>query len=82
MTQPRFAVAHCAGGHGPQPQGLFEAVVDWVEQGKAPNGSCVEGDRRRNADAPALPYPADARWSGQGSSNDAANFVCVDAQRN
>ena len=29
-------VAHCAGGDGPQPQGLLQAVVDWVEAGKAP----------------------------------------------
>jgi hypothetical protein len=29
-------VAHCGGGTGPQPQNPFQAVVDWVEDGKAP----------------------------------------------
>jgi hypothetical protein len=30
-------VSHCGGGAGPQPQGLFEALVDWVENGNAPD---------------------------------------------
>ncbi|HEY1340604.1 MAG TPA: tannase/feruloyl esterase family alpha/beta hydrolase [Bryobacteraceae bacterium] len=30
-------VAHCAGGPGPQPSGQFDAVVSWVEEGKAPD---------------------------------------------
>ena len=71
-------VGHCAGGPGPQPQGLFEAVVDWVEKGKAPErilatktaGGVVTQSR------PLCPYPAFARWTGAGSTDDAANFVC------
>jgi hypothetical protein len=71
-------VAHCGGGAGAQPQGLFQAVVDWVEQGKAPEqiratkttGGAVTQTR------PLCPYPAFARWTGTGSSDDAANFVC------
>jgi hypothetical protein len=71
-------VAHCGGGAGPQPQGLFEAVVNWVEHAKAPervlatttNGGVVTQSR------PLCPYPAFARWTGLGSTDDAANFVC------
>jgi hypothetical protein len=71
-------VGHCAGGPGPQPQGLFEAVVDWVEKGKAPerilatrtSGGVVTQSR------PLCPYPGFARWTGTGSTDDAANFVC------
>ncbi len=70
-------VAHCAGGDGPQPQGMFQAVVDWVEQGKAPDrivaSKAVDGGMQTR---PLCPHPAVARWSGAGSTNDAASFVC------
>ena len=29
-------VAHCGGGDGPTPQGLLDAVVNWVQRGEAP----------------------------------------------
>ena len=29
-------VMHCAGGAGPQPTGLMEGLLAWVEEGKAP----------------------------------------------
>lgn len=29
-------VGHCSGGNGPAPQGQFDAVVNWVEKGIAP----------------------------------------------
>jgi hypothetical protein len=71
-------VAHCAGGNGPQPQGLFNALVDWVERGKAPEqilaSKPVAGGMQTR---PLCPYPAVARWTGAGSTDDAANFVCV-----
>jgi hypothetical protein len=75
-------VAHCAGGDGPEPQGLFRAVVDWVEQGKAPDrilaSKPTEGGMQTR---PLCPYPAQARWTGRGSSDDAANFACSEAGR-
>jgi hypothetical protein len=70
-------VGHCGGGEGPQPQGLFEALVSWVEQGKAPDQivatKTVGGTTQSR---PLCPYPAFARWTGAGSSDDAANFAC------
>jgi hypothetical protein len=70
-------VAHCAGGNGPQPQGLLEAVVKWVEEGAAPASIIASkpvpgGTQTR----PLCPYPAAARWTGKGSTDDAASFVC------
>ena len=42
----RRASAHCAGGAGPQPQGLFDALVNWVENGvRAGARSCAEQQR-------------------------------------
>jgi hypothetical protein len=71
-------VAHCAGGSGPQPQGLFEALVAWVENGEAPeqilattsDGSGVLRSR------PLCPYPQTAIYNGSGSTDDASNFHC------
>jgi tannase/feruloyl esterase len=75
-------VGHCAGGDGPNPVGLFETVVAWVEKGVAP--TTVQASRT-NQDGSALtrplcPYPTIARWTGKGRTDDAANFVCVDGQ--
>jgi hypothetical protein len=71
-------VGHCAGGDGPQPQKLFEAVVDWVESGKAPDRilatKAIDGGTRSR---PLCPYPSQARFTGNGSSDDAASFSCA-----
>ena len=71
-------VGHCGGGVGPQPQALFDAVVDWVENGQAPDqilaartsGGVVTQTR------PLCSYPTFAQWTGTGSTDDAANFAC------
>jgi pimeloyl-ACP methyl ester carboxylesterase len=71
-------VGHCSGGAGPQPQGLFESVVKWVEQKQPPDTILASkplpdgGTRTR----PLCPYPAVAVWKGSGSTDDAANFRC------
>ena len=75
-------VGHCAGGDGPNPVGVFDAVVNWVEKGVAPD--TIPASRKR-ADGsmltrPLCAYPKTAKWTGRGSTDDAANFVCVDAQ--
>jgi hypothetical protein len=70
-------VAHCGGGNGPQPQGLFEALVSWVEQSKAPERiQATKSAGGVTQSRPLCPYPAFARWTGAGSTDDAANFVC------
>jgi hypothetical protein len=71
-------VGHCGGGNGPQPQAIFDAVVNWVEDGQAPDrilaakttGGVVTQTR------PLCAYPQFAHWTGSGSTDDAANFVC------
>ena len=71
-------VAHCGGGTGPVPQNLFNYVVNWVENGEAPEtilaakivGGVVTQTR------PLCPYPDVAVWTGHGSPDDAENFVC------
>ena len=71
-------VGHCGGGSGPQPQNLFGALVNWVENGVAPEtilatnvtGGVVTRSR------PLCPYPQTAIYNGSGSTNDAASFHC------
>jgi hypothetical protein len=74
-------VAHCAGGDGPQPQGAFQAVVDWVELGTAPEtilaSKAIPGGTRTR---PLCPYPKQARWNSTGSTDDAGNFICAEGE--
>ena len=71
-------VGHCGGGSGPQPQGLFSAVVQWVEHGQPPDtvlaSKPLSGGGMQTR--PLCPYPAVAKWTGFGSTDDASNFVC------
>ena len=77
-------VGHCAGGAGPNPAGVFEAVVNWVENDVAPDkimaSRALSGGGVRTR--PLCPYPKTARWTGVGSTDDDANFVCVDGEHN
>lgn len=70
-------VGHCGGGAGPQPQNLFGALVDWVENGEAPDTilaqSTTAGVTRTR---PLCLYPKTAIYRGSGSTDDAANFYC------
>ena len=72
-------VAHCAGGPGPQPTGVLDALLTWVENGKAPE--TLTATRRDQTGAvtrsrPLCQYPLVAKYKGTGSTDDAANFVC------
>jgi hypothetical protein len=63
---------------------LFSAMEKWVESGKAPekivatkfktDGNAASGVLRTR---PLCAYPQVARYSGSGSTDDAANFSCV-----
>jgi hypothetical protein len=74
-------VAHCAGGPGHQPQGAFEAVVNWVEKGIAPDrlsaSRTVQGVTETR---PLCPYPAVARWDGKGPVGEAGSHACAAAK--
>jgi feruloyl esterase len=72
-------VAHCGGGTGPAPSGQFDAVLKWVEEGQAPDTlSAVRRDQAGQVirSRPLCQYPLVARYSGTGSTDDAANFSC------
>jgi feruloyl esterase len=71
-------MAHCAGGVGPDQNDAVTAVIDWVEKGVAPDKliakKIANGTTTRSR--PLCPYPQVARYKGQGSVDDAANFEC------
>ncbi len=76
-------MTHCSGGVGPDHFDALRAMVDWVEQGPAPDrllasqraSLAADGAPRRTR--PLCPYPQVARYRGTGSIDDAAHFSCV-----
>jgi hypothetical protein len=73
-------VGHCGNtgiNTGPVPQNPFDYVVNWVEKGVAPEtilASKTTGGVTQTR--PLCPYPDVAVYTGQGSTDDAANFEC------
>lgn len=72
-------MSHCSGGIGPDQYDPMTAIINWVEKDQAPKSimaSRVEKNKVVRT-RPLCPYPQVARYSGQGSVDDAANFRCV-----
>ena len=71
-------VLHCGGGAGPANADWTEAIVQWVEQGKAPErviATKMEGATTTRS-RPLCPYPQKAVYNGSGSTDDEKNFSC------
>lgn len=64
---------HCGGGTGPNSFDMLTAMMDWVENGVAPE-MIVASHRNSGNTRPVYNYPLVASWSGEGSPNVAANF--------
>ena len=72
-------VLHCGGGAGPTVVDWFGAIADWVERGLAPErliAAKVDDNGKTIRTRPVCPYPQRAVYTGQGSTDDAGNFVC------
>jgi feruloyl esterase len=72
-------MAHCGGGIGPDMNDSMTAMINWVEKSKAPDAIVASRvvDNQVVRTRPLCPYPQVARYSGQGSIDDAVNFHCV-----
>jgi len=72
---------HCQGGPGTDSFDKMGAMEEWIRTGTAP--SRIEAAHVTNGAVdrtrPLCPLGQVARWSGSGSTNDAANFSCVAA---
>jgi hypothetical protein len=77
---------HCDSGPGPNSFGgpMTAALERWVEQHSAPDKIIatkfkIDGNPESGVvrTRPLCPYPQVARYSGSGSTSEAANFACV-----
>lgn len=69
---------HCSGGPGTDRFDMLTALEHWVEKGVAPDrviASHTTGDRVDRT-RPLCMYPQVATYTGNGSTDEAANFVC------
>jgi Tannase and feruloyl esterase len=86
---------HCGGGPGPDSFGaapggpgadskrsMTAALEAWVETGIAPGKIVATKYEAGSAvrTRPLCPYPQVARYSGSGSTDDEANFKCIDGK--
>jgi feruloyl esterase len=71
-------MGHCSGGDGPNTFDAVAALEQWVEQGRAPDRMVASHSSNGRIDRtrPLCPSPQVARYTGTGSIDDAANFVC------
>jgi feruloyl esterase len=69
---------HCGGGPGPNQINYVGVLERWRESGVAPDRIAASHVTNNRVDMtrPLCPYPQVAQYTGVGSSNDAANFVC------
>jgi feruloyl esterase len=68
---------HCSGGPGPSSFDMLGALESWVEQNQAPDRIIATRtvDNAKQS-RPLCVYPRVATYTGKGSTDDAANFVC------
>jgi hypothetical protein len=76
---PVPGMAHCSGGPATDQFDSFGALVAWVEKGQVPEQILAKagpGSPWPGRTRPLCPYPKIARYSGNGSVEEAANFRC------
>lgn len=69
---------HCSGGPGTSNFDMLPALEAWVEKGSAPDRVVASRTANGRVDRtrPLCPYPQVAVYTGSGSTDEAANFVC------
>ena len=72
-------MGHCGGGPGPNTFDALGALDKWVTEGVAPQKIIASHSTNGVVDRtrPLCSYPQVARWSGEGSSDAAVQFVCA-----
>jgi feruloyl esterase len=76
-------MGHCAGGPGTDTFDKVAAIEQWASSGQAPESivAAHRTDGKVDRTRPLCPYGKVAKWSGTGSTDDAANFTCVAGAR-
>ncbi|MBO9519342.1 MAG: tannase/feruloyl esterase family alpha/beta hydrolase [Porphyrobacter sp.] len=66
---------HCGGGEATDEFEMLDAIVDWVERGKAPDRIIATSKAMPGISRPLCPYPQFATYRG-GETSSAESFVC------
>lgn len=75
-------MSHCAGGDGPFVFDAIASIDRWVESGKAPDRIVVSNPPGApSRTRPLCPWPQEAVYTGQGSTDEERNFKCAAAPR-
>ena len=76
-------MSHCSGGECPNQFDSVTAIVNWVEMDKSPEKMIAKQIKDGNVvrTRPLCPYPEVARYKGEGSIDDEANFECVKPEK-
>ncbi|KAL4985147.1 Tannase/feruloyl esterase [Aspergillus falconensis] len=72
-------VDHCAGGNGPLLTKTLDALIAWVEQGKAPEvlHGQITNPSSTTVTRDICLYPLVARYNGKGDPNEASSYSCL-----
>jgi len=74
-------MTHCGGGPATDQFDTLSAMINWVENGNAPEKIIAQGSTFSGQTRPLCPYPTYARYTGKGSIEDADSFVCSYPER-
>jgi len=70
-------MGHCNGGDRTLDRfNMVDAVVNWVENGRAPDQIVATGASMPGESRPLCPYPAHPHYNGSGDARNAANYSC------
>lgn len=69
-------MSHCGGGPSLDHFDMLTAIVNWVEQGTAPDRVIATGRAFPGRSRPLCAYPKHAQYKGSGNIEDASSFVC------
>lgn len=73
---PVPGMTHCSGGPATDRFDAFAAMMNWVENGNAPDRILATGAAFPGRTRPLCAYPTQAHYLGSGDTNDPAHFVC------
>jgi pimeloyl-ACP methyl ester carboxylesterase len=72
-------MGHCGGGEATLDRfNMLDAIVDWVEQDKAPAQVIATGAAFPGRSRPLCPYPQHTQYAGSGNPDAAASYRCAE----
>ncbi|MEY2854050.1 MAG: hypothetical protein RL030_1182 [Pseudomonadota bacterium] len=70
-------MGHCGGGDRTLDRfNMVDAIVNWVENSRAPDQVIAQGASVPGVTRPLCPFPKHAQYNGSGDENAAASFSC------